>query len=143
MNTAVLEILTGMKVNNPRDIIDRGFIGNSSDTAGCLLKTFEVHSICKGIVISIDYENKGTWCITVEVNSQRWIRYCGLASVKIKSGQTLFTGDFLGYGYRGMMQLEYCTSDVNSYPVRLASKQLYKHDPSPVIFGQENPEEVS
>ena len=139
----VLTTLTGIKVDNPRSVIDRGFLGNSQETAGCLIKTFEVHSISKGTVLAIDRDPKhGTWCITVEVNSQRWVRYCSMASTKVSVGQTIFKDDFLGYGYKGMMQLEYCTATESQFPVRILSKQLYKHDPSPIIFGQEKLEEV-
>ena len=40
------------------------------------------------------------------------------------------------YGYKGKMRLEYCTSDQSQFPVRILSRQLYKHDPTPIIFGQ-------
>ena len=139
----VLTILTGINVDDPRSVIDRGFNGSSQETAGCLIKTFNVNSICKGVVLAIDKDPRtNTWCITVEVNSQHWIRYCLLASTKVSVGQNVFKGDFLGYGYRGTMQLEYCTANESQFPVRILSKQLYKHDPSPIIFGQEKLKEV-
>ena len=138
----VLSTLTGLTINEPRTVIERGFNGSSQETAGCFIKTFEVHSICNGIVLAVDREPKhSTWCITVEVNSQRWVRYCLLASAKVSVGQNIFKDDFLGYGYKGMMQLEYCTATESQFPVRILSKQLYKHDPSPIIFGQENLED--
>ena len=139
----VLSTLTGLTINDPRSVIDRGFLGNSQENAGCLIKTFEVHSICNGTVLAIDKDPKyGNWTITVEVNSQRWVRYCHMASTKVSVGQSLYKDTFLGYGYKGMIQLEYCTATESQFPVRILSKQLYKCDPSPVIFGQENPEEV-
>ena len=139
----VLTTLTGIKVDSPRFVINRGFLGNSQETAGCLINTFEVHSICRGVVLAVDKEPKqSTWCITVEVNSQRWVRYCLMATTKVSVGQTIYKDDFLGYGYRGRIQLEYCTATESQFPVRILSKQLYKQDPSPIIFGQENIEEV-
>lgn len=133
----VLSTLTGTKVDNPKSVIDQGFVGNSSATAGCLIKTNLVYSICNGIVIAtgIDPSNS-TLTITVEVNSQKWIRYCRLASDEIPTiGQIVKTGDLLGVAHKGLMRLEYCTAEKSQFPVRELNTQLYKHDPTPIIFG--------
>lgn len=134
----VLSTLTGVRIDNPRMAIEQGYIGNSANTAGCYIRTSPIYSICKGVVLSAGKDPKNnTWCITIEVNSQRWIRYCNLASCKQRAGQTIKKDDFIGYAYRGKMRLEYCTSEESQFPVRESNKQLYKHDPSPIIFGQE------
>lgn len=138
--THVLTTLTGVKVTDPKTIIDQGF---NPKNQGCMIKAIEVHSICSGVVIDVGTDPiANTWCITVEVNSARWVRYCCLASYKVTVGQTVTEGTFLGYAYKGIMKLEYCTAEKSDYPVRLLSRQLYKHDPTPVIFGQ-NIAEVS
>lgn len=139
MNTEILSILTGMSVKDPSSVIEQGYIGDSPLTANCLIKTFEVHSVCRGTVLAIEKEpNFNYWCITVEVDSQHWVRYMSMASYKIKVGQNISKGDFIGYGYRGMMRFEYCISTQSQFPVRIIGKQLYKADPTPILFGMEN-----
>ena len=140
----ILSVLTGNQVNAPRDVIEQGFIGSSQHTAGCFIKTAEVHSICNGTVIAIDRDpHNNTWSITVEVTSQKWVRYCDMASYKVGIGQKVGVKDLLGYSYRGIMRFEYCNSVTSIFPVRLLNLQLYKHDPTPIIFGQEILTEVS
>ena len=130
----VLSTLTGVRVDDPRKVIDSGFNPN---TQGCTIKAIEVHSLCHGIVIEIGCDPKmNTWCITVEVNSQQWVRYCNLASYKVTLNQTVNKSDFLGYAYKGLMRLEYCTDEVTTYPVRIQMMEMYKRDPSPIIFAK-------
>lgn len=139
----VLTTLTGLQVTDTRNIIDQGFLGNDTKTANCKINTFEVHSISSGTVISIDRDDKyAYWHVTVEVNSKRWVRYCCLASFKVKVGEVINKGDFIGYGYRGTMRFEYCTDSLSQFPVRLVSRTMYKQDPTPILFEQEDVEEV-
>lgn len=138
MNLNILSTLTGLTIKDPRSVIDRGFIGNSVTTANCLMKTFEVHSICNGTVLAVEQEPKTNhWCVTVGVNSQQWVRYCGLANSKVKVGQSISIDTFIGYGYKGLMRFEYCTPKTSQFPVRVLNQQFYKQDPSPILFGQE------
>ena len=144
MNTDVLSTLTGMTIKDPRSVIDQGYVGSDPLTANCLIRTFEVHSICRGVVLAVEQEPKyNHWCVTVEVDSRRWVRYRSLASAKVKAGQTVTKDTFIGYGYKGMVRFEYCTDQQSQFPVRILEKQLYKQDPSPVLFGTENLGEVS
>lgn len=132
----ILSILTGNTVDE--SIIEQGYVGNSPYTASCLISTASVYSICNGKVIAVDRDSRyGTWCITVEVDSQHWIRYCKLGSVKVSAGQSLSTGNLLGFAHRNSMRLEYCTSAQSQFPVRILSRQLYKQDPAHILFGQE------
>ena len=143
MNLDVLSTLTGLTIKEPRTVIDRGFIGNDQATANCLIKTFDIYSICKGLVLAVEQEPKTNhWCVTVETAPQKWIRYRSMASAKVKVGQSISKDTFVGYGYKGMMRFEYCNSKQSQFPVRILDKQLYKQDPSSILFGQENPEEV-
>ena len=131
-----LSLLAGKHVDNPRDVIEQGWVGSSPYNTGCLIRTEEVHSICKGTVLSIDKDPKNnTWSITVEVNSQKWVRYCRMASFKVSIGQKLTFNDLLGFSNKGLMRLEYCTPEASQFPVRILKKQLFKHDPTPIIFG--------
>jgi hypothetical protein len=133
----VLSTLTGTKVDNPKSVIDQGFVGNSSATAGCLIKTNLVYSICNGTILAIGIDPfNNTLTITVEVSSQKWIRYCRLVADELPDvGKQIQVGDFLGVAYRGLMRLEYCTAEKSQFPVRELNYQLYKHDPTPIIFG--------
>ena len=133
----VLSTLVGNQVENPSSVIEQGFSGNNSVTAGCLIRATSVYSICNGTVIStgIDPIND-TLTITVEVNSQKWIRYCRLSpETLLNVGQKIQVGNFLGFAYDGLVRVEYCTSVPSKFPVRELHKQLYKHDPTPVLFG--------
>lgn len=136
MNT-VLSTLVGKPVENPRTVIKHGFRGKSSDTAGCLIQAYSVFSICNGTILSVDRSAKtNLWCVTVNAGVNCWVRYAGLSSTGVLSGQTIKKGDFVGYGNNGCMQLEYCTAEPSHYPVRLSGIQLYKHDPTPIIFSK-------
>lgn len=139
----ILTTLTGTTVHDPSSIIEQGFLGNSPLTANCLIKAFEIHSICDGTVLTVEMDPKyNTWCITVEVNSQNWIRYWGLADFKVTYGQKITRGTFLGYAHKYKMRLEYCNNVKSQFPVRVSNRQLYKNDPTPIIFGQINLSEV-
>lgn len=138
MNTEILSLLTNIEVTDPRTVIEQGFTGKDTQSAGCWIKTQYVRSICSGTIISVDRApTNDTWCVTVEVDSNRWVRYCGLSAVKVLKGYAINPSDFIGYSYKGLMRFEYCTSKKTKFPVRLVSKQLYKTDPSQVLFGQE------
>lgn len=133
----ILSTLTGNPVNDPKSVIDQGFVGISSATAGCLIRTKLVHSISTGTVIAcgIDPLNN-SWTITVEINSQTWIRYCRLFEEDLPGvGQKLNESDYIGVAFKGLMRLEYCTAEKSQFPVRELNRQLYKHDPTPIIFG--------
>ena len=133
----VLSTLTGTKVDNPKSVIDQGFVGNSSATAGCLIKTNLVYSICTGTILAVGIDpSNNTLTITVEVSSQKWIRYCRLVVDELPDvGKQIQVGDFLGITHKGLMRLEYCTAEKSQFPVRELNYQLYKHDPTPIIFG--------
>lgn len=137
MNTSILSVLIGTEVKNPTDVIHKGFTGNNSENAGCWIKAQNVNSICSGVVLAVEKDiNSPTWCVTVEVDSQQWVRYCYLSGVKILVGATLSKGTSIGYAYKNLIRFEYCTSSKSQFPVRTTTKQLYKQDPTPVLFGQ-------
>ena len=137
MNTNILSMLTGTTVKDSDNIIQQGYGGSSQATAGCFIKAQSVHSICKGTVLAIERDPvTSAWCVTVWVNSQQWVRYCSLSAVKVLVGSTLNENDAIGYAYKNVMKFEYCTSQKSKFPVRVAMQQLYKHDPTPVLFGQ-------
>ncbi len=134
----VLSILTGLKVEDTRSVIEQGFLDKNQSTAGCYIKTQSVHSISRGVVLAIEKDPKNlTWTVTVEVNSHKWVRYCCLSAVKVLTGIKINVNDSIGYADRGLMRLEYCTNKKTKFPVRITSRQLYKCDPTPIIFGQE------
>ena len=132
----VLTTLTGTSVNNPRSVIEQGFNGNDEFTAGCWIKTQFVNSICSGTVLSIGKDPiNDTWSATIEYNSQKWVRYCNLFICDLEVGQKVNPYDSIGTSYQGKVRLEYCTSEKARFPVRALNRQLYKHDPTPIIFG--------
>lgn len=131
----ILSTLIGKTVEDPRTVIERGFQGVNTYTANCLIKTNNVYCICDGIVLAAEKSPRtNNWCITTEVGPSRWVRYCGLSSSGVIVGKEVHKRDFVGYGDNGYMQLEYCTREKSDYPVRILGMQLYKHDPSPILF---------
>ena len=135
----ILSTLVGKEVTNPRTVIEQGFRGKSTDTAGCLMKVYSAFSICSGTILSVDQSPRtDTWCVTINVGVNCWIRYCGLSSTGVLAGAKVKKGDFIGYGNNGHMQLEYCTAEKSNFPVRMSGIQLYKNDPTPIIFAKTN-----
>lgn len=144
MNTKALSILTGQQYIELRDVLNRGYSGGDSFNAGCWLNTQDVNSITKGTVIDIGRDPKNsTWSVTVEVTSQRWVRYCCLSTVKVELGAPVQVGTFIGYGYKKLMRFEYCNPDKGPFPVRVSTRELYKHDPTPILLGQLDLAEVT
>lgn len=132
----ILSILSGHEVDE--SVIDQGFVGNSQQSAGCFIKTQMVNSISGGTIIATERDPKiGAWVVTVEIDSEHWIRYCYMSATKGIVGSDISQGDFIGYAYKGRIKLEYCTSEKSQFPVRILSKQLYKQDPTPIIFYEE------
>lgn len=132
----VLSILSGKEVDE--SVIDQGFVGNSQQTAGCFIKTQFVNSISEGVVLATEKDPKtNTWTVTVEIDTEHWIRYCNLSATTSISGRNISQGSFIGYPYKGLMRLEYCNSDKSQFPVRINNRQLYKQDPTPVIFSED------
>lgn len=137
MNTSILSTLTGREVSNPRSVIDQGFVGNNPQTAGCMIKSTNVYSICSGTILAVERDPMdNTWCVTVELDSQTWLRYCRLSATGVFAGRTLSKDDLVGYSAKQLMRFEYCTAAKSQFPVRVATRQLYKHDPTPILFGQ-------
>lgn len=137
MNTTVLSTLIGRTLSDNENVIEQGYGGSSQTTAGCFIKTQTVNSICNGTVVSVERDAiTNTWCVTVWVNSQQWVRYCYLSSVKVITGTTISMNDSIGYAYKNLMKFEYCTSAKSKFPVRVSNQQLYKHDPTPILSGQ-------
>ena len=130
-----LSILVGRDIETPGLVLLRGFAGKDSDTANCLIKAYSVFSFCNGTVMFVSQNpDDDTWGVTVNVGTDKWVRYCGLSSVDVSVNKVLSKGTFIGYGNNGKMQLEYCTAEPTEYPVRLRGIQLYKHNPAPLLF---------
>ena len=137
MNNKVFSILTGRELSDKESVIVQGYSGKNQDTAGCFINTQGVYSICNGVVLAVDRESKNdTWCVTIWVNSQQWVRYCSLSSASVLVGANISVNDRIGYAYKNLMKFEYCTADKSKFPVRVSTNQLYKHDPTPILSGQ-------
>lgn len=130
----VLSTLAGQEVDE--SVIEQGFIGSNQQNAGCFIKVSVVHSISDGVIIAVEKDpTDSTKTVTVEVDSQHWIRYCRLCASSKFVGAKIQPGDFIGYSDRGLMKLEYCTAEKSQFPVRIIYNQLYKQDPASIIFG--------
>lgn len=144
MNTFILSTLTGTNVNKPDQVINQGWHGSQPFMTGCLINTRNVYSICSGIVIDVGIDDKNDlYSITVEYNSVVWVRYCLINKCDVSIGDSVLLGTKIGTPYKKLLRFEYCIKDRSDFPVRIGTKQLYKHDPTPVLFGQELLPEVS
>lgn len=138
MNTLILSTLTGTNVNNPSQVINQGWHGSQPFMTGCLVNTKTACSICSGLVIDVGVDDKNNlYSVTVEYNSVLWVRYCLLSKCLIALGDKVSLGTKIGITYKNLLRFEYCNKDVSDFPVRIGTRQLYKHDPAPVLFGQE------
>ena len=144
MSEYVLSVLVGKEVKDPSTVIEQGWVDGNTCNTGCLIKTKGVYSICDGKVIGIEKDPKNnTWSITVEYDSQHWIRYCCLSATGLLTGQAVSEKSSIGVANNGLMRLEYCTSEKSQFPVRVLNQQLYKQDPTPILFGEGISSEVS
>ena len=144
MNTNILSILTGGTVRDPNSVIIQGWHGGRPFMTGCLINTSVAHSICSGKVIDIGTDDKNDlYSVTIEYNSVTWVRYCLLQTCKVSVGDVITLNTVIGIPYKKSLRFEYCNDIVTDFPVRLLQRQLYKHDPTPVLFGMENLSEVS
>lgn len=131
----VLSVLTHSDVQNARDVIVQGFLGNSTGTANCAIKTTEVYSICMGAVVAVGEDiKKRTYTVTVELDSQHWIRYSNLKQCCIEVGDNIDIETHIGTASGNLVRLEYCTAKESQFPVREGGRELYKQDPTPIIF---------
>lgn len=138
----VISLLLNKQVDNPGEVIDRGFNGSNSSTAGCLINASKVYSMSAGTILAVEKDiQKATWTITVEIDSQCWVRYCLLSEVKVEAGQIVDKAQLLGIGYKNLMQFEYCTTEESDCPVRILEMQLYKQDPTPILLGPDDLDE--
>ena len=105
---------------------------------GCLIKTSVAYSVCEGVVIGIGQDDKnGLYSVTVEYDYLTWVRYCLLDSYEVSIGDTVAKGTKIGKAYKNNIRFEYCTDIVSDFPIRNLNRQLYKQDPTPILFGQE------
>ena len=144
MSNQVLSTLTGITVKSPDQVINQGWHGSQPFMTGCLINTVNVFSVCAGLVIDIGVDDKNNlYSVTVEYNSALWVRYCLLKSCNVAVGDRISVGQKVGITHSRLLRFEYCNKDISDFPVRVSNNQLYKHDPTPILFGQELLLEVS
>lgn len=143
MNTTVLSILVGHTVKDPNTVIIQGWHGSRPFMTGCLVHTDNAYSICAGKVIDIGSDDKNDlYSVTVEYDYVTWVRYCLLQDYHVSVGDTIIANTLIGTPFKKSLRFEYCNANVTDFPVRLLHRQLYKHDPTPIIFGMEHLSEV-
>lgn len=136
MTATVLSLLTGVSISDPSHVIKQGWQGSRPFMTGCLIITDNVYSICAGTVIDIGVDNKnGLYSVTIEYNYVLWVRYCQLGSCDVAVGDSVSRGTKIGVPHRELLRFEYCTDTFSVFPMRCGTRQLYKHDPMPVLSG--------
>lgn len=138
MSANVLSTLVGSEIKDPLKVIVQGWHGGQPFMTGCLIKTSVAYSVCEGVVIGIGQDDKnGLYSVTVEYDYLTWVRYCLLDSYEVSIGDTVTKGTKIGKAYKNNIRFEYCTATVSDFPIRNLNRQLYKQDPTPILFGQE------
>lgn len=131
----VLSMLTGETIMDSSNVIEQGWHDSQPFMTGCLIKTSNVYSICPGIVINIGVDDKNNlYSVTVEYDSQTWVRYCMLGNVSVNVGDSVEFQTKIGTSHKNLIRFEYCTPEVSNFPVRELTSQLYRQDPTPVLF---------
>ena len=137
MNTAVLSTLLGRTIDDAASVIKQGWQGTRPFMTGCLINTDDVFSICTGTVVDIGQDNKNNlYSVTIEYNYSTWIRYCLLQFYEVAVGDQVVVGTKIGTTYKGVLRFEYCSDTFSVFPYRQGTRQLYKHDPMPVLTGE-------
>lgn len=136
MTTDILSMLIGTPIKDPSHIIKQGWQGTRPFMTGCLIITDNVFSICQGTVVAVGQDDMSDlYTVTVEYDYLTCIRYCNLKSCNVAFGDQISRGTKIGNTYKGELRIEYCTSEFSQFVARTADRQLYKHDPMPVLTG--------
>jgi len=131
----VLSTLTGNVVEDTSQVIVQGYLGNSTGTANCAIKTDDVYSISTGLIIALGEDpKKKTQTLTVQADTQHWIRYSNLKECIRKVGEHIDVQSYIGKASGQLVRLEYCTAKESQFPVREWGITLYKQDPTYLIF---------
>jgi hypothetical protein len=137
MNTDIFSILVGTYIDDPSHIIKQGWHNVRPFMTGCLIIVDVIYSICEGTVVDIGIDDKNNlYSITVEYDYDIWIRYCLLKSCSVSVGDSVAIGTELGITDDGLLRFEYCNDDFSVFPLRINDRQLYKHDPMPILIGE-------
>ena len=137
MNTDIFSILVGASIDDPSHIIKQGWQGSRPFMTGCLIITDNVFSICEGTVIDIGMDDKNNlYSVTVEYDYDMWIRYCLLDSYTVSVGDSVVLNTPIGTTHNNLLRFEYCTDEFSVFPLRINTRQLYKHDPMPILIGE-------
>jgi hypothetical protein len=147
MTTSVLSMLIGKSIKDPSHVIKQGWQGTRPFMTGCLIITDDVFSICSGLVVDVGQDEKSSlYSVTVEYEYAVWVRYCQLESCDVAFGDTIERKTRIGTAYNGLLRFEYCSDEFSVFPVRTTDRQMYKHDPMPILVGDltlPDPEEAT
>lgn len=139
MTYDILSILAGRHISSPSDILIQGFTSANTgkSVTGALLKVDTAHSICEGLVVYVGKETDNQFVVMVEYSPSKWIRYCNLNSVSVKTNQKVGQNDIIGSCYKNTLRFEYCNLQQSNHIVRISNITCYKHDPLGILYGLE------
>ena len=137
MNFDVISSLVGNPINDLSHVIKQGWQNSRPFMTGCLIYTDNVFSICSGTVLDVGVDDKNNlYSVSVEYEYATWVRYCLLQTCNVSVGDVLSKDDKIGSTYKGVLRFEYCTDEFSLFPYRTNDRQLYKHDPMPILTGE-------
>ena len=133
----IISTLIGSPVRELSHVIKQGWQNTRPFMTGCLIYTDNVFSICDGIVIGVGHDDKNDlYSVSVEYEYATWVRYCLLQTCNVEVGDRVTKSDKIGSTYKGVLRFEYCTDEFSVFTYRTIDRQLYKHDPMPVLTGE-------
>lgn len=136
MTTDIISTLVGATIKDLSHVIKQGWQGTRPFMTGCLIITDNVFSICTGTVAAVGQDEASElYTVTVEYDYVTWVRYCNLQSCDVDFGDRVVRGTKIGNTYKGELRIEYCTDEFSQFVARTTDRQLYKHDPMPVLAG--------
>lgn len=97
------------------------------------LEATNVFTMYSGRIAMISGDERSTYQVVVQINSNQCIRYTNLKSVNVKYNQQVDVSQQIGVARR-YVGVEYLTTYVkNPFSFRLGSIQLYKDDPAKIL----------
>lgn len=132
----ILSTLVGTPISDTSAVVLQGWHDSPPYLTGTLIRAASVYSMSTGVVISIGQDDKNNlYSVTIEYNYVTWFRYCLLKTCDIHVGDHVGIGTKIGTASKNTLRFEYCNQVQSDFPMRALGRQLYKQDPTPILFG--------
>lgn len=132
----ILSTIVGASLSDSSKVVIQGWHDSPPYLTGTLISASSVYSMSTGVVIAVGQDDKNDlYSVTVEYNYVTWFRYCLLKTCEVNVGDTVAIGTKIGTTSKDTLRFEYCSQAPSDFPMRALGRQLYKQDPTPILFG--------